>query len=133
MEVVSSLYPKPFLCKLGLKCDFQNWVFLSTSNNLSCKNTLPTQKLFLCYKKRQSYSFPRFRRTLLKLSANQLGFDACPTNLIQLFVGIFFFVSFSYFSFSSLYWFLLRRGQQILAIEMNSVNKIKHCQQICVN
>ena len=30
------------------------------SNNLSCKNTLPNQKLFLYYKKHQIYSFPRF-------------------------------------------------------------------------
>ena len=38
------------------------------SNNLSCNNTLPTQKLLLYYKKHQIYSFPRFgnfRRTLL--------------------------------------------------------------------
>ena len=44
MEAVSSLYLKLFLCKFGLKCDFQNLVFLSMSNNLSCKNTLPTKK-----------------------------------------------------------------------------------------
>ena len=51
MEAVSFLYLKPFLCELGLKCDFQNWVFLSMSNNLSCKNTLPTPKItFLLYK-----------------------------------------------------------------------------------
>ena len=40
------------------------------SNNLSCKNTILTKKLFLYYKKRQIYSFPRFgsfRRTLLYL------------------------------------------------------------------
>ena len=41
-----SSFISPFLCKLGLKCDFQNWTFPPMSNNLSCKNTLPTQKLF---------------------------------------------------------------------------------------
>ena len=58
MEAVSSLYLKPFLCKLGLKCDFQNWTFPPMSNNLSCKNTLLTQKLFFYYKERHIYSFP---------------------------------------------------------------------------
>ena len=70
MEVVSFLYLKPFSCKLGLKCDFQNWTFAPMSNNLSCKNTLPAQKLLLYYEKHQIYSFPRFgsfRRTLLYL------------------------------------------------------------------
>ena len=46
--------------QLGLKCDFQNWTFPPESNNLSCKNTLLTQKLLLYYKKCQIYSFPRF-------------------------------------------------------------------------
>ena len=58
MEAVSSLYHKPFLCLLGLKCDFQNWVFLSMLNNLSCKNTLPTQKLFSFYKKNRFTASP---------------------------------------------------------------------------
>ena len=53
----------PLLCKLGLKCDFQNRTFPPMSNNLLCKNTLPTQK-----KRHYIYSFPRlgsFRSTLL--------------------------------------------------------------------
>ena len=52
----------------GLKCDFQNWIFAPMSNNLTCKNTLPIQKIFLFKKINQIYSFPRFgnfRRTPL--------------------------------------------------------------------
>ena len=73
MEVVSFLCLKLFSCKFGLKCYFQNWTFAPMSNNLSCKKTLPAQKLLLYYEKRQIYSFPHFgsfRRILLYLWLN---------------------------------------------------------------
>ena len=76
MEVVSSLYLKPFLCKLGLKCDFQNL------------NISPNVKLFIMEKKtRQIYSFPVLKVLEAPYSTSSIySLFLCLSNLSNVFL-----------------------------------------------
>ena len=58
------------------------------SNNLSCINTLLTQKLLLYYKKHKIYSFPRFESFRRTLFICPLGFQIINRKLKEMYQTI---------------------------------------------
>ena len=69
--------------QIWFKNDYQNQLFATISNNLSCKIIIPYKILLCYYKKYQSYSLPHlgsFRRTLRVPNGEKFKDDVATHN-----------------------------------------------------
>ena len=94
-------------------------IFLSMSNNLTCKNILPTKKLFFFYKKHQIYSFPVLEVldlapycTYFPLHGNVLGFTLGQ----RLCLSVFTFSLSWNFSFTFVFLLLFFSAQKYFSV-----------------